>query len=1172
MAFAHLHVHSQFTLLNGVNTPKELAKAAKDRGMDALAITDGANLYGTVELTKAAKDYGIHPVIGAELWVDPRGLSCMEGKLEPNGFQVVLLAEDEAGYQNLCALITRAIFDGLWYRPRVDLALLEQHSKGLFCLTGTELGVIRRNLPEEQNLARLDRLGGIFGAERLYAELSDQGLPWQPDWCRLVRQLAAQRGLQTVVTNDVRYVDPKDVCILETLNCVAAGATLDDKNRARHRTDQQYLKTEAELRAIFPQDGEALDRTRVLAELCHYKFPSKIYYFPASTPPDREADADTDANWRFFFDAFPPSREFRVPDPRPPGAGSLNGYFAWYSRAGLEKRLELVDPARHAAYWERLEAELKMIVKMGFAAYLLIVAEFINWAKDRGIPVGPGRGSAAGSLVAWAMRITDIDPLRFQLLFERFLNPERVSMPDIDVDFAQDRREEVIEHVRVKYGTELVSQIITFGKLQAKAALKDVARTAELSFQEADRLAKLIPAQLNITLADALAQEPKILELCKADPRMMRVVKMAQQVEGITRQTGVHAAGVVIADRPLVRLAPLYRDSPEGGPVVQYDMKSAESIGLIKFDFLGLKTLDQIRDAVAMVERNTGQKIEIGRIPEDSPEAYALLSKGDGLGVFQVESSGMRELLTRMKPNCLDDLVALVALYRPGPLSSGMVDDFIDRKHGKKLVVYPFAELESILGNTYGTIVYQEQVMQCAQVLAGYSLGEADMLRRAMGKKDAAEMAKQKTRFVSGAIAKGHDEQKTSDLFDLLAKFAEYGFNKSHSAAYGYIAYQTAWLKAHHRAEHMASLMTMDAGDTDKLVVYIGDCRKAGIRILPPDLRHSVSGFEVPREDRRSIRYGLCGIKGMGESAIVAILEARDKSPFTDFMDFLGKVDSRRVNKKVLEVLIKAGAMDCFGLSRARMANVLEDAMSAAAAEQERKASGQVSLFGAAQRPQLKIPEVPDWPLAERLRNEKDALGLFLSGHPVEEYSPDAERMRLMTIDRLSGGQSEKEVGVLGMVSSLRVIKTKKGDKMAFALLEDLQGSVEAVFFPEAFIRSQAALASEQPVVVRGKLERKEDGVKILADSAELAETVRERNTNRILLKIPTGVVTHERVSKLKELLQQNKGRCDLRLSLQETGNFQAPMRLESWKVAPTRTVKNAIRALFADEAEVRFE
>ncbi|MFN7143375.1 MAG: DNA polymerase III subunit alpha, partial [Myxococcota bacterium] len=925
MAFAHLHVHSQFTLLNGVPSPKDLAKAAKAAGMDAIALTDTCNLYGAVTFYKACKEQGIHPVYGTEIWLDPRGIATREGL--GGAYQIVLLIEDQKGYENLCALITRAIFDGLHHRPRIDLELLRAHHEGLLCLTSGENGVIRRTGGNEE---RLGPLAELFGPERIFCEMMDQGLDWQPVHNAEVRRQAAAHGLRTVVTNDVRYLKPKDAVTLDVLNCIGMGASLNDPKRPRGKTDQLYLKNEAEMRELFPEDGEAIDLANEIAHRTHFKFNTSTYYFPASTPPDADPDPkapqpDTDANWAFFYEAFPPPIDFEMPldsvPPRPEGAGNLNGYFCWYARKGLEFRLSRIDPEKHAPYHERLEFELKMIIKMGFAAYLLIVAEFINWAKDRSIPVGPGRGSAAGSLVAYAMRITDIDPVRFDLLFERFLNPERISMPDIDVDFAQDRREEVIEHVRQKYSAPLVSQIITYGKLQAKAALKDAARACDLTFNEADRLAKLVPNQLNITLKEAIEQEPKMAALVASDSKARRVYELARRIEGLTRQTGVHAAGVVVADRPLVQLAPLYRDGPEGGPVVQYDMKSAESIGLIKFDFLGLKTLDQIRDAVAMIERNTGERIDMSRIPVDDAVAWKLFQRGDGLGVFQVESSGMRDLLTRLKPSNIDDLIALVALFRPGPLSSGMVDDFIDRKHGRKPVEYAFPDLVPVLQSTYGTIVYQEQVMQIAQVLAGYSLGEADLLRRAMGKKDAAEMARQKTRFLTGAVAKGFDEKQCSDLFDLVAKFAEYGFNKSHSAAYGYVAYQTGWLKTHHRAEYMAALMSIDAGDSDKILVYVGDCRKAGMKILPPDINASVGPFDVPREDRRAIRYGLNAIKGVGEGAVQAVMEARAEAggAFKDFMDCLNRLDYKRVNRRVIESFIKCGAFDSMGEPRARL-------------------------------------------------------------------------------------------------------------------------------------------------------------------------------------------------------------------------------------------------------------
>jgi len=1170
VAFAHLHVHSQYSLLNGVNTPKELAAAAKAHGQPALALTDTANLYGAVELYKACKDAKIHPVFGAELWLDPRGVGAREGRLD-QAFQVVLLVEDEVGYRNLCGLVTRAIFDGLYYRPRVDWELLEAHAQGLICLTGSELGAIRL---DEATPARLDRLARVFGEGHLYAELADPGTDGSAARLARVREEARRVGIGTVVTNDVRYVEPSDAVLLEVLNSIAQGASLNDPRRPRLLTDQLSLKSEEELRALFPEDGDAIDRAGEIAERTHYSFPSGVYYFPSSRPPE---EGDTDANWRFFVDAFPPPRDFGVDrdSPRPEGAGTLNGYFFWFARQGLIHRLARVPEDRHAEYHTRLERELTMIEKMGFAAYLLIVAEFINWAKDRGIPVGPGRGSAAGSLVTYAMRITDIDPVRYVLLFERFLNPERVSMPDIDVDFAQDRREEVIQHVRVKYGAELVSQIITYGKLQAKAALKDVARVCDLSFQESDRITKLVPARLNISIAEAVKEEPRLADLCASDPKVRRVVELARGIEGITRQTGVHAAGVLIADRPLVTLAPLYRDGADGGPVVQYDMKSAESIGLIKFDFLGLKTLDQIRDAVAMIERNTGEHIDIDAVPVEDPRTWALLQKGDGLGVFQVESSGMRELLTRLRPSNIDDLVALVALYRPGPLSSGMVDDFIDRKHGRKEVTYLFPELREILEPTYGTIVYQEQVMQVAQVLAGYSLGEADLLRRAMGKKDAAEMAKQKTRFVTGAVARGHAEQRVGELFDLLAKFAEYGFNKSHSAAYGYVAYQTAWLKAHHRAAYMAALMTIDAGDSDKILVYIGDCRRAGITILPPDIHTSVRAFDVPRGEDRTIRYGLAAVKGLGDSAIAALLEAREAAGgrFRDFWSFVQKLDWKRVNKKVLECLVKCGALDSFGEPRARMIAGLEDAMAAAQAEAERIASGQMGLFGGlASAPSFRLPrDVGEWAIGERMRFEKESLGLFITGHPVMGFADEIERWGITPLDRLGQQSDGGEVRICGVVAGQRVIRNKRGDKMAFVTLEDMHGTVDVVLFADVLARSQAALAADKPLLVTGKFERREKGDSVRVDTIELMEDLRERRTRAIELRVRSEELGEDTMASMSALFAANAGGASVSVVVEEAGAFEATVRLgEQARLAATPRLVDGLRALFGRTEAVR--
>ena len=1177
MAFVHLHVHSQYSLLNGVPTPKELVAAAKAAGMTQLALTDTCNLYGAVDFYKSCKGSDVHPVFGAELWVDPRGIATRTGGLE-GAWQLVLLVEDQRGYENLCQLVTRAIFDGLYFRPRIDLDLLRQHHHGLIALTSGPLGPIRKG-QHQSNLERMSPLVDMFGSENLYCELSDSGVDGVDEWLGEVRGTARELGLHTVVTNDVRYVEPSDAVLLDVLNCIASGTSLNDPKRLRPTTDQLFFKSEAQMRALFVDDGEAIDRSNLIAERAHFKFNTNTYYFPSSTPPDAEPDADTDRNWAFFYGAFPPPRDYGMPQEppeRPHGAGNLNGFFFWYARRGLELRLKQIAPELHDQYYARLESELGLILKMGFAAYLLIVAEFINWAKDRGIPVGPGRGSAAGSLVTWSMRITDIDPVRYILLFERFLNPERVSMPDIDVDFAQDRREEVIEHVREKYGGDVVAQIITYGKLQTKAALKDVARVCDLSFTESDRITKLIPNKLNITIDDSLKEEPRLVDLCRIDPRVRRVVELARGIEGITRQTGVHAAGVVVADRPLVTLTPLYRDGPEGGPVVQYDMKSAESIGLIKFDFLGLKTLDQIRDAAVMVERNTGERIDVSNIPVEDLKTWQLLQRGDGLGVFQVESSGMRELLTRLKPSCIDDLVALVALYRPGPLSSGMVDDFIDRKHGRKEVTYPFAELAPILGSTYGTIVYQEQVMQVAQVLAGYSLGEADLLRRAMGKKDAGEMAKQKGRFVSGAVTNRHDEQKASDLFDLLAKFAEYGFNKSHSAAYGYIAYQTAWLKAHHRAEYMSALMSIDAGDSDKILIYLGDCKRAGLKILPPDVQASVRDFDVPKSDRTSIRYGLAALKGIGDNAIAAIVDAREAGPFRDYFDFLCRLDWKRCNKKVLESLVKSGALDTLGEPRARMWAAAEDAMAAAHDVQDRRSSAQVGLFGAkVLPPSFKLPSIGEWPVSERMKNEKEVLGLFLTGHPVQAFSIEAAKWATPTseLSRLpisEPGQQRRrdepsgnDPRVCGVVAAMRIIKTKKGDKMAFVTLEDEQGTMEAVFFSKQLLASQSVLEAGKPLLLTGKLERKGDAINMLAETAMLMEDLREHRTRAVAIHVRADELDGDAYARLLELLAQNPGQCETAIEVEE-GAYRVTLRLgEGHRVRATPKLVEGLRGLF---------
>jgi DNA polymerase-3 subunit alpha len=1151
MGFVHLHNRSQYSILDGAMRPGELVDRATALEMGSIALTDTCNLYGAVEFFKAAKSADVHPVFGAQIWLWPEGIDTFDDRSPDGGWKLLFLIENHTGYKNLCQLITTAIFDGMHFRPRIDLALLKTHREGLIVLTGGIAGPLGSSCRGSLETARecTQTLLDIMGPEHLFLELQDVGLPGQDEANTRARTLSAEFGIPTVVTNDCRYVHNDDAITLDLLNSIARGESLDAPARQGLPTDQQYIKTEAEMRALFPNDGEAIDRTVDIAERCQFKFKMDTYYFPATRPPDivegpDGEKPDTDANWAFFYAAFPPPKNYGLPGPddpappRPDGAGNIDGYFRWYSAEGLKLRLVHIPKEDHPEYWERLDFELNIVIQMGFPAYLLIVAEFINWAKDEAIPVGPGRGSGAGSVINWATGITNINPIRFGLLFERFLNPERVSMPDIDVDFCQDRREEVITHVRDKYGAELVSQIITYGNLKAKAATKDIARLVGLDFNSSNRIAKLIPDDLGITLSDAVHEEA-IAHRIDGDPVIGRLFSLARRIEGMTRQTGVHAAGVVIADRPLVEHAPLYRDGPDGGPVVQFEMKAAEGVGLIKFDFLGLKTLDQIRDAVKMIARNTGETHDVDTLPLDDEATFALLQRGDGLGVFQVESSGMRELMTRLRPSNIDDLIALLALYRPGPLSSGMVDTFIACKHGRQTVEYPHPSLEPILASTYGGIVYQEQVMQIAQVLSGYSLGEADLLRRAMGKKKKEEMDKQKSRFIEGAIRNDVDEKLADEIFELLAFFAGYGFNKSHSAAYGMISYQTAWLKAHHRAEYMAALMTIDRNNTDKVLLYIGDCKRAGLSVLPPDVNHSQVGFDVPADDRKQIRFGLAAIKGVGTGAVEAIIEAREAAggSFQDFGDCIERLDFGRINKKVLENLIKCGAFDWTERTRHQLFKCIDQAISVSQKVQADKASSQTSLFGGAMaaqvRPQIRYADVGEWPTSVKLGHEREALGFFITGHPVEVFRDVIADAASCNIDQLVTKPNDSEVTIAGMVSALRKVRTKRGNDMGFVTIEDELGSIECIFFSDPWSNSKAALGAGVPLLIKGKLEKKAgeagEECKLIADTAELLTDVRERRTRLVHLMLEAEEVTTH-MPALSTLFAESEGRCPVHL------------------------------------------
>ncbi|MGC6510263.1 MAG: DNA polymerase III subunit alpha [Myxococcota bacterium] len=1192
MAFVHLHNRTQFSLLDGVCSPSDYIKQAEKFEMPAVAITDTCNLYCAVNLYKASKGTNVKPIYGSEIWMWPSGLSQLKPDDRDDGFHLAFLVENRTGYHNLCQLITSAIFDGMHYRPRIDYQRLNAHKEGLIALTcglnGPIGKALRTDSPNRYAMEHLSRLADIFGPSHCFVELQDFGIPQQRQINELARSLATDIGLQTVITNDCRYLEAFDSVTLDVLNCISHGHIIDDPSRHSMDTDQQYFKSESELRTIFPNDGHALDRTVDIAERCNFKFNTSTYWFPATDAPNPdppvpegqkrvpiEERADTQDNWEYFYRAYPPPKIYNMPDPEveeiptlPKGAGSMNGYFEWYCKMGMEIRLKLVDEEKHPQYWSQLDYEMRIIEEMGFPAYMLIVAEFINWSKDNGIPVGPGRGSAAGSIVAWAMGITDIDPIKFELLFERFLNPERISMPDIDVDFCQDRREEAIEHVRQKYGAPLVSQIITYGKLQTKAALKDVARAMGLDFQSSNNLAKLIPEDLKITFDKAQAQNEEFAERIEGDPITSRIFKIGKRVEGLVRQTGVHAAGVVIADRPLVEHAPLYRDGPEGGPVVQYDMKSSESVGLIKFDFLGLKTLDQIRDAILLIERNTGEKIDIGQIPFDDMNVYKMLGEGDTQGVFQVESPGMRKLLKRLKPTRLDDVIALIALYRPGPLGAKMDDMFVERRHGRQAVDYAHPCLEPILESSYGTILYQEQVMQIAQTMAGYSLGEADLLRRAMGKKDEAEMIRQKSLFVDGSIKNNIDGELAGSIFDLVLHFAGYGFNRAHSAAYGFIVYQTAWLKAHHRSEYMAALMTIECNNSDKVAVYIADAQHKSIEVAPPNVNHSFHDFDVPKENRNKIQYGLCAIKGAGSKAVRAIIEERRQNgPFKSFMNFLERIPHQHVNKKVLENLIKCGAFDWTGNPRKSLWEALPDALTAAQFSIEQKQSGQMSLFGAFEEietPEFKVPQIGEWPLAEKLKHEFAALGMYITGHPMNAYTSLVDEHMSTLIGPIQNMPNRKDVSIAGLMFGGRARINQQGNKVASLFLMDQSGKVDCFLKPRVYAEYGRLISSKEPVVITGltKSRSEAEEVSIEVKSLQLLAEFRENKTRQINLIFDEAELNEKRIRTLQELLTEAQGDCVVYLTIRYPDQGKAYFELPH-KVAPNDKLLLGLEDLF---------
>jgi len=1158
MGFVHLHLHTQYSLLDGANKIKDLMPRVAALDMPAVAMTDHGNMFGAVEFYRTAVAKGVKPIIGCEMYVAPgdrrekqRAVSSEDFETGGN-FHLVLLAMNLEGYRNLCRLVTLAYQEGFYYKPRVDKELLRELNGGLIALSGCLASEVNQAIAAgSRDRARtiMEEYRAIFDG-RYYVEIQDNRLPAQQRANTELIRLARELSLPLVATNDCHYLEPADAKAHEVLLCIQTGKTLSDEKRWRFETDQLFVKGPQDMRQAFPECPEAIDNTLDIARRCNLELEFGKYQFPVFATS---------------------------------GGLSLEQQLEHDARAGLEQRLEFLrqqpgwTAEKEARYRERLAREVEVITGMGFAGYFLIVADFTNYAKRQGIPVGPGRGSAAGSLVAYALRITDIDPLPYNLLFERFLNPERRSMPDIDMDFCFERRDEVIRYVREKYGEDHVAQIITFGTLKGKAAIKDVGRVLEFTFGETDRIAKLYPTPKqgkDYPLDDALKMEPRLRELRDRGGRDAELFDYAQRLEGLLRHASKHAAGIVIGSRPLIEDLPLFVDK-ERSVMTQYTGADVDAIGLIKFDFLGLKTLTLLADVVDRIRAGRGENIEPSALPLDDKKTYRLVAKGDTVGVFQMESSGMRKLLTQLRPSCFEEIIAVLALFRPGPLDSGMVEQFAKRKHGKERVQYPHDDLEPILRDTYGVIVYQEQVMQIAQVLAGYSLGAADNLRKAMGKKDPEKMQKERVRFVDGARGRGVSEKQAGEIFDHMEKFAMYGFNKSHSAAYALISYQTAYLKAHYPEEFLAGLLTLEMSDTDNTFKNIAECRERGIAVLPPDVNESREDFTVlPNqvgESLRPIRFGLGAVRGVGGKAVEAIIAARESGgPFRSLADFCLRTQGQQVNKKVVESLIKCGAFDFTGESRRRLLDGVERVMQWATAKARAAAGNQMGLFGAGMAdvvdPEPPLPDAAPWSDKEQLKAEREALGFYITAHPLDKYEQDLKRFTTATIEELRNRTETAKVSVGGVIQGLQLRNSKKGDRYASFTLEDKTGTVEVICWPEAYKRCEATLATDDPVCVSGTLEVGEERCQIIADEVVPLVAARERAVQQVHFALRAERIDPTSLRTLRETLSEHRGHCPAFLHLLLPNRTETVIALPTeLRVAPTEGLVDAVERLFGN-------
>lgn len=1140
--FIHLHVHTEYSLLDGAIRIEKMLERCKSLGMNAVAVTDHGNMFGAVQFHDLATKAGIKPLIGAELYVAPgsRRDRTQPPDGSPGSYHLGLLVMNEKGYRNLSRLVTIGHLEGFYYRPRVDMELLEKYNEGLIALTGCLKGVVPylvgRGMHEAAREKALE-LQRIFDNERLYLEVQANKMPVQLAVNEGLRDISTDLSIPLVATNDCHYLNREDAEVHDVLLCIQTGKSVNDENRLKFTGTEFYFKSREEMNEALPDFDDALETTRRIAERCNYEMDFGSYKYPV----------------------------FKLRDNR-----TLEDLLDEAAHEGLALRMEArvqdegpIGPEESGEYLQRLEYELETITKMGFAGYFLIVADFIEFARKAGIPVGPGRGSAAGALVAYSLRITNIDPLKYGLLFERFLNPGRINMPDIDIDFCIEGRDEVIRYVAEKYGRENVSQIITFGTMKARAAIRDVGRTLSIPLGEVDRIAKLVPEGPGVSLADAIESEPQLKQIERQKGPMQKLLKISREIEGLTRHASTHACGVVIADRPLVDYLPLFKGSRDE-ILTQFTMEKVEQLGLIKFDFLGLKTLTVIKQAVALIERTTGFRMDMEKIPIDDEATFKLCSEGKTTGVFQLESSGIKELLRNLRPEVFEDLIALVALYRPGPLGSNMVKDFIDGKNGKGRIHYPLPRLAPVLKETYGVILYQEQVMKIAQIVADYSLAEADELRKAVGKKKPEVLAAHKKRFVDGAVENKVPRKTAEHLFSLIDKFGGYGFNKSHSAAYALIAYQTAYLKAHYPVEFMAALLTQDMGNQDKTIKNIAECRAMGISILPPDINESQSDFAVVDG---KIRFGLAAVKNVGLKAVESIIDERQKGGhFKNLGDFCKRIEGSRVNRRVIEGLIECGAMDFTGIYRSRLLAALDDVLKMCGNSN----SNQLSMFdisdlsGAPDGNGIfPFPEMDEWDDREKLKKEKNALGFYITGHPLDKFKTEAERFATVSIQDLPSARDRSEVKIAGVIEKLKMKRTKKGDKMAVVTIEDLSGAAEAIVFPELFLKASPLLKTEEPLLFTGTVETGEGAAKLLLQDISTFETVRRKNVKTIELPLHETGAERNILESLADVVFQFPGDCHLRFRIEHTdGGHTVVSAGERFKVQPCDECLNSIESI----------